>query len=123
MSVNEWAFMQSQADTRALAATIKPKSTLSSLAGRFAGITPIALYGHTPGHVGYEILSRGQGCWTLATSLIARSFRSRGPIGRSTMTPIRPKAGAGSGWRLELERLADSHEFIFAPHFPFPAWD
>ena len=82
------------------------------------GITPIALYGHTPGHVGYLIVSQGQqleDIGDLAHSSIVELAEPgwRGGIDED------PIAGAATR-AAELKRLAGAHTLIFAPHFPFP---
>src|SRR5580698_6029166 len=61
MSIREWAWMQGQNETKRLAAVISTQVRPFEPGGTvLPGITSIALYGHTPGHVGYEIVSRGQ---------------------------------------------------------------
>ncbi len=119
MSANEWTFMQSQQDTRALAATIKGQ-VRPFVPGQplLPGITPIALYGHTPGHVGYEIVSNG------------RKMLDIGDLAHSSIISLaKPdwtidydgdKVQGSRQRRIELQRLAATHELIFAPHFPFP---
>ena len=57
MSSNEWAFMQ--ATTNAAVPVIKAQvKTFEPGHEILPGITPLALYGHTPGHTGYEIVSQ-----------------------------------------------------------------
>jgi glyoxylase-like metal-dependent hydrolase (beta-lactamase superfamily II) len=61
MSVREWAAMQRRGESRRLAAAIAPKvATFEPGRDILPGIRPVALYGHTPGHVAYEIASRGR---------------------------------------------------------------
>jgi glyoxylase-like metal-dependent hydrolase (beta-lactamase superfamily II) len=82
------------------------------------GITPIALYGHTAGHVGYQIVSQGrrlEDIGDLAHSAIVELAEPgwRGGIDED------PAAGAATRVA-ELKRLAATRTLIFAPHFPFP---
>ena len=82
------------------------------------GITPIALYGHTAGHVGYQIVSDGQlleDIGDTAHSAIVELAEPAWPGG------IDEDPAAGAVTRVaELKRLAATHTLIFAPHFPFP---
>jgi glyoxylase-like metal-dependent hydrolase (beta-lactamase superfamily II) len=82
------------------------------------GVTPIALYGHTAGHVGYVITSDGrqlEDVGDLAHSSIVELAEPgwRGGIDED------PTAGAATR-AAELQRLAATHTLIFASHFPFP---
>src|SRR5579862_265293 len=119
MSVNEWAYMQSQDDTRATAAAVKAQvHTFEPGRPLLPGITPIALYGHTPGHVGYEIASNGHkllDIGDLAHSSIVSLAKPDWAIDYDgdKQQGIRQR-------RENLQRLATTHELIFAPHFPFP---
>jgi glyoxylase-like metal-dependent hydrolase (beta-lactamase superfamily II) len=82
------------------------------------GVTPVALAGHTPGHVGYEIVwgqNRLMDIGDSAHSAIVSLARPGWANGFDT-DPV-----AGRASRLAtLALLAHSHELVFAPHFPFP---
>jgi glyoxylase-like metal-dependent hydrolase (beta-lactamase superfamily II) len=82
------------------------------------GVTPIALYGHTAGHVGYVIVSQGkrlEDIGDLAHSAIVELAEPgwRGGIDEDPTAAAATRAA-------ELKRLAASHTLIFAPHFPSP---
>ena len=82
------------------------------------GITPLALPGHTPGQVGYEVSS--QGLKLLDIGDIAHS--SIISLAKPEWT-IKWDVDAQEGVRTrrrELSRLATTHELVFVPHFPFP---
>jgi glyoxylase-like metal-dependent hydrolase (beta-lactamase superfamily II) len=119
MSADEWAFMRTKQAGSALVALIAPKVRPFAPGAKLApGITAVALPGHTPGHSGYEIRSMGQrllDMGDLAHSSIISLAKPEWVIQYDT------DANAGRAERIaELKRLADSHERVFAPHFPFP---
>jgi glyoxylase-like metal-dependent hydrolase (beta-lactamase superfamily II) len=119
MSVNEWTYMQSQDDTRTLAAAVKSQvHTFQPGRPLLPGITPIQLYGHTPGHVGYEIASGSQKLLDIGDLAHSSVISLAKP--EWTIDYDGDKA-QGSRQRLaNLQQLATTHELIFAPHFPFP---
>jgi glyoxylase-like metal-dependent hydrolase (beta-lactamase superfamily II) len=119
MSDAEWAWMQAQPQQQALVHAIAPHVKIFT-PGAMAvpGIRSIAIAGHTPGHVGYEI---GTGSARLldigdtAHSAVVSLARPDWAIGYDHD----PKIGSASR-RAMLTQLAASHEWVFAPHFPFP---
>lgn len=119
MSQREWAYMQGQPGAQKLAAVIKPQvRTFEPGAEVAPGIAAVAFDGHTPGHVGYEVVSGQARLLDIGdvahSSLVslqkpdwAMGFDSDKAVGRATR-------------RAELTRLSQTHELIFAPHFPYP---
>ena len=113
-----WAWMRQKAPP-AMVGTVAPRIKTFRPGARIApGIVSVPLPGHTPGHVGYEIVSG----------------RSRlidtGDVAHSSIVSLaRPQ------WAIEFDNdqtrgrqtrlatlgaLARSGEWVFAPHFPFP---
>ena len=117
MSADEWAWMKKQAAS--LAAIVEPKIvTFAPDRPLFPNVTPVAVTGHTPGHVGYLIVS-GRG----------RLFDLGDTAHSSIVSLAKPdwnmqfdndKALGKTARRAELARLAASHDHVFAPHFPYP---
>lgn len=119
MSAKEWAWMQSQPDAKAIVTAIAPQIQVFELGTQLLpGITPIAIKGHTPGHVGYEIASGKSQLLdigdTAHSSIVSladpdwiMSFDGDRVLGRTSR-------------RATLARLAKTHELVFSPHFPFP---
>lgn len=119
MSAKAWAFMHHEADVRTEVPVINAQvKTFEPGHLVLPGITSVALPGHTPGQVGYVIASQGD------------QLIDTGDIAHSSIISL-----AKPGWTLawdsnkseaittrsrELQRLADTHELMFAPHFPFP---
>jgi len=119
MSAGEWAWMRGQAETRKLAGVIAPQ-VVTFEPGRpvLPGITPIALYGHTPGHVGYEITSRDHRLEDIGDTAHSNIVSLERPDWTGGID-VDPAAGAATR-RRALAHLAATHELVFSPHFPFP---
>ena len=119
MSAREWAWMRGKTPPSPLAALIAPQvQTFEPGAVVAPGVTSVALYGHTPGHTGYQIESDGQRLFDVgdishsAIVSLARpdwviQYDNDPALGRSERQDV-------------LKSLAASHERVFAPHFPFP---
>ena len=118
MATAAWDWMKQKAPP-AMVSTVAPHiQTFEPGAGIAPGVTSVALPGHTPGHVGYEIVSghsrlidigdvAHSSIVSLARPTWAIEFDNDQALGRET--------------RLEtLTTLAKSGEWVFAPHFPFP---
>jgi glyoxylase-like metal-dependent hydrolase (beta-lactamase superfamily II) len=119
MSAREWAWMRGQDETKALAAAIASQVRTFEPGGTvLPGITSIALYGHTPGHVGYEITSLGQRLEDIGDAAHSSIISVERPDWTGGMDMDRPLAAASR--RRALEHLAGGGELVFAPHFPFP---
>jgi glyoxylase-like metal-dependent hydrolase (beta-lactamase superfamily II) len=119
LSAKEWRFMQRQPETRAIARAVRAQvRTFDPGHEVLRGIRSIPLYGHTPGHVMYELVSGGE-----------RLLDVGDAVHSLVISLARPEWTVAWDWdkRLgervrvrELTRLAASHERIFAGHFPFP---
>ncbi|MDB5458499.1 MAG: hypothetical protein JWO72_240 [Caulobacteraceae bacterium] len=119
MSVKEWAWMQSQARSKDLVLAISPQvKTFEPGQPVLPGITPIAIDGHTPGHVGYEIVSQGRKLTDIGDTAHSAIVSLERPDW--TMGFDNDKTVGAASRRATLTRLARDHELVFAPHFPFP---
>ncbi len=119
LSEKEWASVQGQPNMAALAKAVAPQvKTFVPGTPVLPGITPIAIDGHTPGHVGYEIESKGKKLLDIgdtAHSEIISLARPEWAMGFDFDKVV----GAASR-RATLTRLATTKELVFSPHFPFP---
>ena len=83
------------------------------------GIRSVALKGHTPGHVGYEISSGKEkllDIGDLAHSSVISLQKPEWAMGFDSdraMTKVTRRA--------TLAKLAQKREWTYAPHFPFPS--
>ena len=117
MSAAEWAWMKIKAPP--LAAVIAPKvATFTPGAPVLPGVTPVALTGHTPGHVGYMIVSGrdrlldiGDTAHSSIISLAKPDWKIQFDTDQEAGRAMR---------RAELTRLASAGTPVFAPHFPYP---
>lgn len=119
MSATEWAWMKTKPAQKSLAAAIAPRvRTFTAGDEVLPGITSVAIFGHTPGHVGYRIASQGRSLLDIgdtAHSAVISLAKPEWTIAYDT------DAAAGRASReTVLAQLAASHERVFAPHFPFP---
>lgn len=118
MASAEWAFMQTHAAPEVVKAVTGHVHTFEPGAQVAPGITSVALKGHTPGHVGYEIVSgdaRLLDIGDLAHSTIVSLQKPQWGMGfDSDQTTGQATRGT------ELKQLASDQELVFAPHFPFP---
>ena len=119
LSAAEWTWLQSQGDMADLVKVVAPKVLTFEPGTTVApGITAIAIAGHTPGHVGYEIVSGTSRLLDIgdgAHSSIISLARPDWVMGYDSDPAVAEQS------RLALlTQLAKSHELIFAPHFPFP---
>ncbi len=119
ISAPEWAWLKSQPGAAtlvtAIAGQVRPFEPGTEVA---PGVTSIPIPGHTPGHSGYRIASRGQALIDIgdtAHSSIVSLARPDWKIEFDTDRDL----GARSR-RAELAKLASAHARVFAPHFPYP---
>ena len=119
LSATEWQWLQGRKSAAPVVAAIRAQvKTFAPGGAVLPGITSVALPGHTPGHVGYRIASKGEHLLDIgdtAHSSIVSLARPGWPIGYDT-----DKAEGEATRERLLGQLAASHERIFAPHFPYP---
>lgn len=119
MSAAEWAWMKSQPNAAAVVKAIDGHvQTFTPGAPIAPGVSSVALNGHTPGHVGYEITSD------------KHSLLDIGDMAHSSVISLKKpdwvmqfdgdKDTAIATRTATFARLAKSHELVFAPHFPYP---
>ncbi|HWU56088.1 MAG TPA: MBL fold metallo-hydrolase [Rhizomicrobium sp.] len=134
MSAAEWSFVRSGgvASTRNFEGrryVLEPKPVAEVVKGQvitfapgdtlFPGITSVALPGHTPGHVGYEISSRGQRLLVVG-DMVHNSIISLARPEWTDGFDVEPKVGIETRVAM-LKKLAASGDLVFAEHFPYPS--
>jgi glyoxylase-like metal-dependent hydrolase (beta-lactamase superfamily II) len=119
LSTAEWAFMQTQASdadvVKAITPRVKPFEDDQTLA---PGLKTLALHGHTPGHTGYEISSGPLKLIDIgdsAHSAVISLAKPNWDVGYD-----QDKVAGKAERKAILAKVAASHEWVFAPHFPFP---
>ena len=120
MAAAEWAYMQTQSNAAALVAKIGTRVATFVPGGVvIPGITSVDIPGHTPGHVGFEIMSGNDRLLDIGDTVHSSLISLAEPDW--TMGFDGDKAVGKVSRRNMLTRLSKSHELIFAPHFPYPA--
>jgi glyoxylase-like metal-dependent hydrolase (beta-lactamase superfamily II) len=119
ISAPDWTWLQTQANMAALVKAITPSVKTFKPGDRLApGITSVPLKGHTPGHVGYQVVSgsaRILDFGDTAHSSVISLAKPDWPVGFDN-----DQKQGETNRRKVLTQLAKDHELIFAPHFPFP---
>lgn len=118
MSSAEWAWMRKQGSQDIVKAISHRVRTFEPGAQVAPGVTSVALPGHTPGHVGYQIVSGDSRLLdigdTAHSSIISLQKPEWGVQFDSDSTLAKTTR------RATLTQLAKDQELVFAPHFPFP---
>jgi glyoxylase-like metal-dependent hydrolase (beta-lactamase superfamily II) len=118
MSSAEWAWMQQKGPAEVVKAISKHVHTFEPGAQIAPGVTSVAFSGHTPGHVGFEIVSgdsRLLDIGDLAHSSIVSLEKPEWTVQFDNDSTL-----AKTARRATLTRLAKDQELVYAPHFPFP---
>ena len=118
MASAEWAWMQKTGPEEVVKAISAHVHTFEPGARVAPGVTSVALGGHTPGHVGYEIVSgdsRLLDVDDMVHSSIVSLEKPQWAVGFDSDSAL-----AKTTRHDTLTRLARDQELVYAPHFPFP---
>lgn len=119
MSASEWTFLKGQAEMADLVKAITPKvETFRPGAVVVPNITAVAIDGHTPGHVGYEIASGEDRLLYIGDALHSSVVSVQRPEWRIAFDSDSPTAIASR--EALLQRAASQNLRLYAVHFPFP---
>ena len=119
MAAAEWAFLRANPKMAALAKAIAPKVAPFQPRAQIApGVTAVDLSGHTPGHSGYEVVSRGQRLLYVGDTMHHYVVSVQRPDWANGFDTDAPPAMARR--RATLARASDENLLVYAVHFPFP---
>jgi glyoxylase-like metal-dependent hydrolase (beta-lactamase superfamily II) len=119
MSSADWAYLQAQTGMADMTKAIAPQVvTFEPGANVTPSITAVAIPGHTPGHVGYQIVSGKDRLLDIGDTAHSSIISLAKPDW--TMGFDGDAAVARASRRETLSELAKDHETVFAPHFPYP---
>ncbi|MBB4569261.1 MBL fold metallo-hydrolase [Rhizobium leucaenae] len=119
MSETEWSYAKTNKQQADLIKVISGHIKTFKPGGEVVpGITSVAMSGHTPGHVGYQITSGEEKLFDVGDTVHSSIISLAKPDWALSFDGDKPEAEQN---RVKtLNALAKSHERIFAPHFPFP---
>jgi glyoxylase-like metal-dependent hydrolase (beta-lactamase superfamily II) len=119
MATAEWAAIQAQAQLAALVTAITPKvQTFQPGATVTPSITAVAIEGHTPGHMGYQIASGQDRLLYIGDTMHHHVVSVQRPDWRIAFDGMPPMATASR--QALLERAASENLRLYAVHFPYP---
>ena len=119
MSTPEWEWMKSQPNSADLVKVIDGHVQTFTPGGPIVpGVTSVRLEGHTPGHVGYEIASGRQRLLDIGDLAHSSVISLKKPEWTTQFDSDSDLAKATR--KATFARLAQTHELVFAPHFPYP---
>lgn len=120
LAAAEWAFLQANIEMKALVDAITPK--VETFQPGAAALTPsissVAINGHTPGHMGYEITSGTERLLYVGDTVHHSVISVQRPDWQIAFDTDAPTATASR--EALLERAATQNLRIYAVHFPFP---
>lgn len=120
MAAAEWEFLKANAEMRALVDAITPK--VQTFQPGAAALTPsissVAINGHTPGHMGYEIRSGAERLLYIGDTMHHSVISVQRPEWAIAFDTDGPTATASR--EALLERAATENLRIHAVHFPYP---
>ncbi|BDI33614.1 MBL fold metallo-hydrolase [Capsulimonas corticalis] len=119
MSAREWEEMRGRKDAAAIVKVISAHVVpFTPGAPVLPGITPLSSYGHTKGHVVYQIVSGRASLLDIGDTAHSSVISLQKPEWTVEFDEDSPTAKAAR--QATLKRLAARHTLIYAPHFPFP---
>jgi glyoxylase-like metal-dependent hydrolase (beta-lactamase superfamily II) len=118
MASAEWTWLKLTGPAELVKAISGRVRTFAPGAQIAPGITSVALDGHTPGHVGYEIASGGERLLDFGDIAHSTIVSLRRP--QWSMAYDKDDVSAKLTRAATLKQLASSQELIFSPHFPYP---
>ena len=120
MAAAEWEFMKANADMKALVEAITPR--VETFQPGAAALTPsissVAINGHTPGHMGYEIKSGSDSLLYIGDTMHHSVISVQRPEWQIAFDSDGPTATASR--QALLDRAASQNLRVYAVHFPFP---
>ena len=118
MSSAEWAWFQQQGPAQIVNVIAGHVHTFEPGARIAPGVTSVVLAGHTPGQVGYEIVSGPSKMLDIGDLAHSSIISLQKPLWTNAYdTDI---VAAKAIRQATLDRLAKQHELVFSPHFPYP---
>lgn len=115
----EWTWMQANSQLRDLVTAITPRvETFQPGAQLTPGIRAVAIAGHTPGHMGYEIASGDERLLYIGDAMHHSVISVQRPEWQIAFDNDPPVATASR--RALAERAAAENLRLYAVHFPFP---
>ena len=118
MTIAEWDWFQKQGPAQIVGVIANHVRTFAPGARIAPGVTSVALTGHTPGHVGYEIASGSSRMLDIGDLAHSSIISLQKPLWTNAYDN---DAAAGKEIRQQtLGRLAQDRELVFSPHFPYP---